>query len=447
MDRHSLRLRLLLATAVGIFIFLLVAGTGFYLSFQRHAEQLARSELENDFRQLVTAIRVDSQSQPLPHPVLSDPRYQKPYSGLYWQIDEAEKPPVHSPSLFDVDLDEVNSAGHSVELITGPNKAPLFAIERTIVLPLSDGSERHLKVTMAVDRADIDAAANAFRRDIYIALIWLMSALLVGSLFQITVGLQPLQDLQMAVQDIHNGKTNRLTGGFPSEVKPLVQDLNELLAARETAVEKARDRASNLAHGLKTPLTILNAVADDLEIDRNDLASSSIRENTMLINELVERELARARMSGGKAKSTTPLRATIARVINTVARTPRGAQVQWNNAVSHGSLSTMEAGDLTELLGNILENASKWARTTVNVSYADKVLCIEDDGSGVAEDKLHEIEQRGTRLDHSSPGHGLGLAIVRELVESYGLDVKYKRSSLGGLSVNIGNADALAKLV
>ena len=377
--------------------------------------------------------------------MLSDPRYEKPYSGLYWQIDESNKPPVRSRSLFDVDLDVVNNPSRSVDVITGPNNAPLFAIERTVILPLSDAAERRLKVTMAVDRTDIDAAARAFRRDLYTGLLLLMAALLLGSLIQILLGLRPLHALQIAVLDIHSGKRNRLTGNFPSEVHPLVQNINELLAARENAVEKARQRASNLAHGLKTPLTVLNAVADDLEIDGNDAASSTIRDNTSLINEQVERQLARARMSGGSSNSQTPLRDAVARVTKALTRTPQGALLNWTNNIPRGSMINMELGDLTELLGNVMENASKWAKKEVRVNFENGIVTIEDDGPGVAESKLAQIEKRGTKLDHSRPGHGLGLAIVRELAETYDLDVKYKRSGLGGLSVNIGKAEALAK--
>ena len=445
MDRQSLRLRLLLSAAAGIFVFLLIAGTAFYFTFQRHAEQLARRELENDFVQLISAIHIDDRNQDLPHPVLSDPRYEKPYGGLYWQIDETNKPPVRSRSLFDVDLDVVNNPSRSVDVITGPNNTPLFAIERTVILPLSDASERRIKVTMAVDRTDIDAAARAFRRDLYTGLLLLMAALLLGSLIQILLGLRPLHALQVAVLDIHSGKRNRLTGNFPSEVHPLVQNINELLAARENAVEKARQRASNLAHGLKTPLTVLNAVADDLEIDGNDAASSTIRDNTSLINEQVERQLARARMSGGSSNSQTPLRDAVARVTKALTRTPQGALLNWTNNIPRGSMINMELGDLTELLGNVMENASKWAKKEVRVSFENGIVTIEDDGPGVAESKLAQIEKRGTKLDHSRPGHGLGLAIVRELAETYDLDVKYKRSGLGGLSVNIGKAEALAK--
>ena len=446
MDRHSLRLRLLLATAAGITSFLVIAGAAFFFTFQRHAEQLARRELENDFVQLISAIHIDEPGQELPHPVLSDPRFEKPYGGLYWQIDEKGKPPTRSRSLFDVDLDEVNNSSHAVDLIIGPNNMPLFAIERSIILPLNDGTNRALTVTMAVDRTDIDAAAKAFRRDLNTSLILLMAALLVGSIFQILLGLKPLQDLQRAVQDIRDGARNRLIGSFPSEVQPLVQNLNELLAARETAVEKARQRASNLAHGLKTPLTVLNAVADDLEIDGNDIASAAIRDNTSLINQQVERQLARARMTDGSSHTQTPLHEATARVIKTIARTPQGSNLSWINAIGSDLTIRMEAGDLTELLGNVIENASKWAKSTVKITSKNSVLTIEDDGPGVAESKLGEIEKRGTKLDHSRAGHGLGLAIVRELAETYDLDVKYKCSSLGGLSVNIGKADALSIL-
>ncbi len=446
MDVRSLKARLLLAAAVGITIFLFIAGTAFYFIFQHHAEQLARRELENDFVQLISAIHIDDRNQELPHPVLSDPRFEKPYGGLYWQIDEAGKPPVRSRSLFDVDLADAKTPGRSVDLITGPNNTPLFAIDRNIVLPLADGTERHLMITLAVERTDIDEAAHAFRRDLGTALLMLMAALLLGSLGQILIIMKPLQDLQLAVQSLQDGEGERLHGNFPSEVRPLAQNINELLDARATAVEKARQRASNLAHGLKTPLTVLNSIADELHADGDKAAGQAIRENAAHINEQVERELARARMSGGAKTSKTTLYDNVGRMVKTLGRTPEGSQLNWNITVPLSATIAMERGDLTEMLGNIMDNARKWAKSQVQVSFNNGILCVEDDGPGVAEDKLAEIEQRGHRLDHSTPGHGLGLAIVREMADTYGLEVKYKRSSLGGLSVNIARPEVLARL-
>lgn len=437
MSRHSLKLRLLLAAALGIAFSLLIAGTAFFFMFQRYAEHLASRELENDFLQLASGIRIDQEGKIKSRAILSDPRFEKPYGGLYWQINEDGQEPLRSRSLFDVDLPDLSKPNKRVALITGPENEPLFALQKEIVLPLDGGRERHLQVMMAVERSDIDETARGFRRDLGLGLGMLSLALLAGSLVQILLGLKPLQDLQKAVADVHAGQKSQVGGKFPTEVQPLVDNLNQLLRARENALERARQRASNMAHGLKTPLTVLHAIAHDLSAKGQEQSASQIRDNAALIHDQVERQLARARMASGHAKSLTPLRPATERVLNALKRMPEGAALNWQNEVPPAAEIAMERADLTELLGNLLDNARKWAKSTGRISYHDTILCIEDDGPGVAAEQLHEIEQRGLKLDSSRPGHGLGLSIVRELAESYGLHIRYGRSDLGGLAVTI----------
>jgi len=441
MNYTSLKLRLLLAAALGIAISLVIAGAAFFVAFQRYAEQLAARQLENDFVQLASGIRVDAQGKIKSRAVLSDPRFERPYGGLYWQIDETGQQPVRSRSLFDVDLPDVTKPDTKVEVIVGPNNQPLFALQRELVLPTESGQERHLQITMAVERKDIDDAAQGFKHDLNLGLALLSLALLAGSLAQILLGLRPLQNLESAVKSIHGGEAKRLSGRYPAEVQSLVQNLNELLDARDTALDKARQRASNMAHGLKTPLTILGTIADDLSASGNASAAHAIRDNASLIHGQVERQLARARMASGHEQKHTALRPNVERVIKTLARTPQGELISWINAVPDDAEIAIERHDLIELLGNLADNARKWAKQRVLVSYTNQTLSIEDDGAGVDEAQLADIEKRGLRLDDATPGHGLGLSIVRELADSYGLIVKYKRSNLGGLSVSIAKPE------
>ena len=437
MTRNSLKLRLLISAALGILISLLIAGTAFFFIFQRYAEQLATRELQNDFVQLVSGIRISPDGKIVSRAILSDPRFERPYGGLYWQIDEDGQAPIRSRSLFDVDLPDFTKPERKVEVITGPNNAPLFALHRDLALPLGDGTERRLQITLAVERTDIDEAARGFRRDLGFGLVILSLALLSGSMAQILVGLRPLAELQSGVAAVHEGTARHLAGDYPEEVQPLVQSLNELLTARETALERARQRASNMAHGLKTPLTVLYAVADEIQLHGDKTNSKVIRDNTQMINDQVERQLARARMASGYNPELTALHTNAQRIINTLAKTPQGQDIQWQNLVPLKATIAIERNDLIELLGNLMDNARKWAKSTVAISYEHNVLRIDDDGPGVAAEKIAEIEERGMRLDLTRSGHGLGLSIVRDLIEGYGLHIKYERSSLGGLSVAI----------
>ncbi len=437
MNRRSLKLRLLISAALAIALSLMVAGLAFVFSFQRYAEQLATRELENDFLQLVSGIRIDANGVIRSRAILSDPRFEKPYGGLYWQIDEAGQEPLRSRSLFDVDLPDLSKPNTNIELITGPNNVPLFALQKQLIVPGRNGKDHQLHVTMAVERTEINAAAQGFRRDLLYGLIVLSFALLAGSAIQILLVLRPLRGLEAAIRNVQEGLAHRLTGDFPTEFQPVANSMNALLEARETALDRARQRAGNMAHGLKTPLTVLHAVADDLERRGQEGASLTIRENAALIHDQVERQLTRARAASGDARTQTQLRPAIERVATAMTRAPGGDSLDWVIDVPQGTTIPIETNDLIELLGNLMDNARKWAMSRVRISYVGEALAIDDDGPGVEEDQLDEIEKRGYKLDNSRPGHGLGLAIVRELVDAYGMELKYQRSGLGGLSVSI----------
>lgn len=436
MTANSLKLRLLVSAALGIVLSLIVASAAFLYTFQLYAADVARRELENDFVQLAANLRIDDGSKIVVQGTLSDPRFERPYSGLYWQIDEVGQDPVRSRSLFDVTLPGF-AMDHSIELITGPQNTPLFALTKPLVLPLADGNQRKLSVTMALDRSETDRAAEGFRGDLERGMMILLFALLLGALIQILLGLKPVRDLEKAVSAVHGGRAARLTGTFPTEVQPLVTSLNELLEARDAALERARQRASNMAHGLKTPLTVLNAVADDLDRHGNQAANFAVRENAELIHSQVERQLARARMASGQVTAPTPLLPPVERILRAISKSPEGMKLTWRNTIAANATIAIEPNDLLEILGNLLDNARKWAKSQVRISHDTDLLRIEDDGPGVALSQLMEIEKRGMKLDNARAGHGLGLAITRELVEAYGLVLKYERSGLGGLSVRI----------
>lgn len=440
----SLKLRLILTAALGISVSLLIAGMSFYVIFQRYVERATIDELENHFTQLVASIRVDDAGILKARSSLSDPRFQKPYGGLYWQINEDGKPPLRSRSLFDDSLPipiqnlSVDVTKDSVHIIDGPESSKLFALEKFIVLPNEKGGERKINITMAADRTDIDGEVRSFGHDLFFGLALLYSALLSGSLLQIFVGLRPLEALRKNIETIRMGTSQNIVGSFPSEVEPLVSEVNALLGAREVQLVRARQRASNLAHGLKTPLTIMSAVADSLDSTKLNREAQDIRDSADQMRQLVERELARARMASGHSVQLTPLAPIVNRMMNALKKTAENDTLLWHSTIPADATMAMEPNDLLECVGNLLENARKWAKTQIYVSWNANILEIEDDGPGVPEDKITSILERGVRLDETVSGSGLGLGIVAELVEIYGLDIKLSRSNLGGLSVSIG---------
>lgn len=440
----SLKLRLMLGAGLAISLSLLVAGLSFYVIFQRYVERAAVAELENHFVQLAASVRVDNQGVMKARTSLSDPRFQKPYGGLYWQINDGANPPLRSRSLFDdslplPDVSRLNDAMSDVlHIIRGPENSSLFAVEKNLIVVNADAVERKLSVTIAIDRRDIDETVRGFGRDLWIGLGLLYAVLLSGAFLQIVFGLRPLESLRRSVEATRKGTAPRVEGGFPTEVEPLVLEVNGLLWEREMQLAKARQRASNLAHGLKTPLTVLGAIADNIETSGAKEAARDIRESADQMRMLVERELARARMATGNDGRLIAVRPIVERMLNALKKTSQNDSILWHSSVPDSAFIAMEPEDFLECLGNLMENASKWAKSQIYVSWFDGELKIEDDGPGVAEDKLSLIMERGVRLDETVAGTGLGLSIVNDIIEAYGMELKLGRSGLGGLGVVIG---------
>jgi signal transduction histidine kinase len=435
---NSLRLRLLLGASLALGLTLMIAGASLYLLFQRYVEQVASQQLQNHFLQLAANVSIDAQGKVKSGTPLSDPRFQKPYGGLYWQINEAATPPLRSRSLWDFTLAQSAVADGTVHIINGPQNSHLFALEKHIIVPnASSQGSNPIDVTIAIDRAEIDQTLDDFGWELAAGLALLFAALLASSLIQTHLGLSPLEALRRGVEGIMEGRAARLEGPYPSEVGPLAQELNALLSARESELERARLRAGNLAHGLKTPLTVMSAVADELADKGQANIAQEIRDGSEQMRSLVERELARARMASGEAVQLTLIAPIVTRMMNALKHTTDNEALLWHSSVPEDAAFPMEASDLLELVGNLLDNARKWAKSQIYVSFVNDTLAIDDDGPGVPEDQMQAIQKRGVRLDENVSGSGLGLGIVRDLCETYGLDLKMKRSSLGGLSVSI----------
>ena len=434
---NSLRLRLLLGAGLALAVTLLIAGASLYFVFERYVEQVALQQLQNQFSQLALNLTIDSGDRVALTGPLSDPRFSKPYGGLYWQVNRPQWPPLRSRSLWDDTLPASDAADGTVHMIAGPDGAQLFALERHVGVADVTGHNHPLAVTIAIDRSEIDGSTNGFGRELAIGLLLLFFTLLASSLIQTLFGLAPLESMRRGVEAIMAGRSKALAGDFPGEVEPLVDELNLLLASRDRELDRARLRAANLAHGLKTPLTVMSAVADDLAATGQGKIATEIREGASQMRHLVERELARARIASGQTSPETEIAPVVTRMINALKRTSNKSDLRWKSNIPMQAKLPVEPDDLLEIVGNLLDNAQKWARSQVGVSWQHECLVIEDDGTGVADSQLQLIQRGGVRLDENVPGTGLGLGIVRDLCEAYKLDMELKRSKLGGLSVSV----------
>ncbi len=441
---RSLRARLLAAAGVSILLALTLAGLGLVTLFERHVERRVDDELATYLRQLVGRVELDDEGRIHITRELMDVRFDEPLSGLYWQVQDDDRPTLlRSRSLWDEAMelpqDRLRLGDVHRHRLPGPADQTLLVQERQVILE-PEGRARRLRVAVALDRGEIEAAREAFAGDMLPYFLMLAAALLIGAWLQVRVGLSPLEQLRKGVLAIRGGHTRHLEGDYPHEVTPLVDGINELLEARDHSVERARAWTADLAHGLKTPLAALGADAQRLRDAGHGRMADDLDQLSETMRRRVDRELIRARLrSAGPAGSGhSDVVQAVAGVARTLQRTPRGSALRWLVDLPREARVTMDREDLMELVGNLLDNAVKWAHGSVRVRVEAGPavrVAIADDGPGVPREHLERLGNRGLRLDEQTQGHGLGLAIARDIVVAYGVEMSFSRADLGGLEV------------
>lgn len=460
----SLRFRLLAATLVALALALLLAGVLLSGLFRDHVMRQFEAALTQQLDQLTARLEFDAAGQPLIDPqALSDPRWQKPYSGLYWQLDRttadgrSRAGVLRSRSLWDTSLpllaDELADGAVHVHQGRGPLDAPLLILERKV--SIAEQPDARWRIVVAADMQEVTAAVDSFNGVMVASLAVLLVLLVLAALAQVAVGLSPLRAMQRALADVHEGRTQRLQGRFPTEVQPLIDDFNDVLDRNTEVVARARTQAGNLAHALKTPLSVLDqAAAGPLAAQGSELARL-VKEQVGLSRRHIDWHLARARVAAtqrlpGQRTALGPVLAGLVRVMERV-HAARGISI----TVLAADVPLLFAGeeqDLQEMLGNLLDNACKWARSSVTV-HAEPVMGsappqmqihIEDDGPGIDAGHLASVIARGVRLDESVPGTGLGLAIVQDLVGLYGGALSLQPAARGGLRATLRLPAAMA---
>lgn len=446
----SLRARFFLVSVASVTVALLFA---LWFLVEVFADSYGRridAELTSHVNTLAGALAFSPDGTLLAPHGPADNRFQQPYSGLYWQIDDpARKAVLRSPSLFDFALPLPNDAHapgtiHRYRL-PGPEGRDVIVHERAVIAA-APGGTRAFRITAAMDAATLDEARSAFALETLPYVSGLALFLVLMSIAQLRVGLAPLDRVAADVDAITERRAERLPGPYPDELKGLAGQVNRLLEAQASAVEKARRRASDLAHGLKTPLTVL--ANDSLTLrERGEVEIADELDRlaeSMLAH--VDHELARARIAQSPELRRADARpAAIARdIVRTLRRTEHGETLQWIVEIPDALLLPVDPNDVRELLGNLLENSAKWARREVSVRWSGTGLVIEDDGPGVAPERVAQLTDRGVRLDHRVPGSGLGLSIVKEIVAVYGLELSLENRSPRGFRATVGFPTRLA---
>lgn len=447
--RTSLRVRLLAGTLIWIVVTILIAGWGLNDLFQRHIEQQFDATLKTHLDQLTAQLTLDADGGPVLATALTDPRLNKPLSGLYWQIDRvasagspAAPGVMRSRSLWDAVLkvpsDQPPDGGVHRHRIAGPDGATLGILERIVFL--SGQSDRPFRLIVAANEQLMQEPIGHFRGMLWLALAILGGGLILAAVIQVMIGLAPLRRLRQSLQAVREGRAPQLQGEFPTEVRPLIEDFNTVLAQNAEVVGRARTQAGNLAHALKTPLSVMaNAAASE----KSEFANL-VCEQVETARKQIDYQLRRARAAAavrvpGTKTSVGPVIAGLANVMRKVyAERHLDLRVI---PVSGNVTFRGEEQDLQEMLGNLLDNACKWARQSIEVSakidQGNVVVSVDDDGKGVPPAERDAVLGRGIRADEQTPGSGLGLSIVDDLARMCGGKVEILDSPLGGLRVKL----------
>ncbi|WP_353229317.1 HAMP domain-containing sensor histidine kinase [Novosphingobium sp.] len=437
----SLRRRMLVIAFAWILLLLLGGG----IALDRTLTSLVARNFDDQLGYMLTAMITSAETGPEGEVYFSrslgDQRFLEPNSGLYWQVSGKGHEDTPSRSLWDRTLklkdDHFDDQPHIYDSDQFDGE-PLRVIERSVILP---GTTTHWQFAVAESRAMRDAQINRTRSILVWSFVVLGLGLIAMAVAQTYYGLGPLRRVRLAIVRLREEGGSRLTEPLPLEVQPLVQELNALLAHSERQAEEARTHAGNLAHALKTPLTVVTnaatAQADDL--------AETVRREAAVMRRQVDHHLARARAVGRRAigQSRTPVCESVEAVLRAVERLYPDVRCDLDG--NRDAQVAIERQDLDEILGNLIENAAKYGGgsvfITIEAPTSDPKHCdiwIEDDGTGIPPAARHRLFSRGARLDTSKPGTGLGLAIVRDVAELYGGSITLGESEdMGGLLVTL----------
>lgn len=395
------------------------------------------SRLRHDTRSLLTMLTFTSDGQPVLDMEHYDPLYRRPFSGYYFEIQTEHGHTVRSRSLWDEDLAApLVPPGTTLRLHdTGPKGQRLL-----VLVSGFEKQERALTIALAEDLAPLARELGQLQRRYVIASLVILIVLIAVQQLIVRLGFWPLRRVQQDMTRLERGEIGQLRETVPLEVRPLVREMNRLLAALEQRLVRSRHALGNLAHALKTPLTLVMQLADHEELRPAPAVRQQLIEHTTTVHQRLERELRRARLSGGATPGRRLVLADelppLVGALQSVYR-DKNLEVTWS--IPPEAVFAGDREDVLELLGTLLDNACKWARQRVRVTvqeYEGLAVSIEDDGPGCPPGVLQQLAERGVRIDESTVGHGLGLAIARDIVEQYGGDLQFGSSkALGGLQV------------
>src|SRR3954452_16639789 len=436
MRGNSLALRLFLSATAVTVVILLITGVVLSSLYRDGVERSFDRRLDVYLKTLVAEVSAPEDSEKLPQ-ALSEPLFDLPLSGWYWQTIKLSgvKPEVKSSrSLWDGGLPHLEDLhvqtgpdGTRKRYVPGPEDQRLRLVERTVDL----GDEGRYLIAVAGDAQEVEDEAQSFDRALAVTFGVLATALLLTTMFQVRFGLAPLKRISASLAAIRAGTAERLEGRFPEEIAPLARETNALIEANREIVERARTHVGNLAHALKTPLSV---IVNEATARGDDPLATKVREQAALMRDQVQRHLERARIAAratvvGTVTEVEPVVTALARTLEKIHR-ERGVVIDIE--APRDTRFRGERQDLEEMVGNLVDNACKWANSRVAIEVlpergeagegeATLRVIVDDDGTGLTPAQREQVQaRRGNRLDETKPGSGLGLSIVADLAALYG---------------------------
>ena len=429
----SLRLRFSLWLSVSLTLFVILAWIGGMLAARTLTENYIHTRLEHDAENLLLAISFDVHGALELDNTHIPPIYSRVFSGHYFVITTPSDV-EYSRSLWDENLAAPADIGLDEPFhLAGPRGAPMLALKMAYE---KDG--RSVNILIAEDVSEFRALAAHFLLIFGLTGGGFLLLLLVGLQGLIRISLRPVDETVTQLRQMHGGERDAIETRVPSEIAPLTREINSLTALFVRRLERSRTALGNLAHAIKTPLALARQSAQRLpEPEARDLNEAIER-----INNSVERELKRARLAGASiARHRVHTRDLINDLVGVLGKIYAERGLDFDMQVPNDHLLVGDQADLSELFGNVLENACKWAREAVRIRTDDtdqtRCVIIEDDGPGLHAEEARQLIGRGARLDEAVPGHGLGLAIMQDIVTEYGGRLEFGRSELGGLRVTV----------
>ncbi len=453
MRANSLALRLFVSATSWAVVILVITGIVLSSLYRQAVERAFDRRLGVYLRTLVADLSSpDEPGDKFPQS-LGEPLFELPLSGWYWQVTrlDPDKRDVRAsrslcdgvlPHLQDRDI-PVGLDGTRQGYVNGPEDQRLRLIERNIDL----GDEGHYLVAIAGDAAEITTEVRSFDQALIITFSILGAVLLLTTMFQVRFGLAPLKRITDSLAAIRSGTAERLAGEFPEEIAPLARETNALIEANKEIVERARTHVGNLAHALKTPLSVM---VNEATAHSKDPFANKVLEQADIMRDQVARHLERARLAARLTVvgSVTDVEPVVTALARTMEKIHRDRVVVIEVHADTDARFRGERPDLEEMIGNLVDNACKWASSRVTIEVVSERpdpasfgqvlrIVVDDDGRGLSASEREQVAQRGSRLDETKPGSGLGLSIVVELASLYGGELKLGAAPTGGLRAEL----------